>query len=34
MIGRRDAQSGAIQSDTTFHFAPSHCWKVTRPSPS
>src|SRR3954471_13720594 len=34
MIGRRLAQSGAIQSDTTFHFAPSHCWKVTRPSPS
>ncbi len=23
MIGRSRAQSGAIQSDTTFHFAPS-----------
>src|SRR5271170_4784541 len=34
MIGRNSFQSGAIQSLTTFHFAPSHCWNVTRPSPS
>lgn len=29
MIGRSSFQSGAIQSETTFHFLPSHCWKVT-----
>src|SRR6266545_1524728 len=25
---------GAIQSDTMFHFLPSHCWIITGPLPS
>ncbi len=31
--GRRPA-SGATQSDTMFHFLPSHCWNSTGPLPS
>src|SRR5450830_806940 len=32
--GAQQLPVGAIQSDTTFHLLPSHCWKATRPSPS
>src|SRR5581483_904750 len=31
---RTSLRSGSIQSVMTFHFAPSHCWNLTRPEPS
>src|SRR6266496_6286928 len=34
IIWRSIALSGAIQSLTTFHCLPSHCWKRARPDPS